>query len=476
MKEEGNGVSACPLIVLSFPRARSPSQKVRALCIRLCPSPRIDNALAPRYALGMERSTTVAAGSPPAVGASETLPPLPRRVLYATSARLGGTGLDLVAHKTLLAPLRGGFLARAIGYDNRTGGEIPDRFVRSLRWSPVRLLSGMSRPFYYGAKKQYADWVAARELRHRGRYDFFHGWSGDALFALREARARGIPSMLEIPTWHVAHGFGKWTDTAPATRLLDHALPRVRRDKLLVTEKRIIEEYALTDLILSRSSRATETFLAEGIAPEKIFYIGDAADTGRFRPAATPPDDGIFRAIFVGALIRRKGVHLLLDAWHRLRLPRAELLLVGYPHPEIQEDFARHRVGEPGSTVRLIGPTARVEDWLQQATVHVFPSLLEGCAKTTCEAAACGLPQITTRESGDVVVDGCNGLSVPPNDVDALAAAIEKMHGLPPARLAEMRVAARQRAVEEFSWERFHERILEAYRRAVQNHQRELPH
>ncbi len=430
---------------------------------------RIDKFAADRYGRSMAQPVSPIPASPsPAIGDRTGDAPLPRRVLYATSARIGGTGLDLVAHKTLLAPLRAGFLGCAIGYDNRTAGDIPDRFVRSLRWSPVRLLSSLSRPFYYGAKKQYLDRVAARELG-TGRYDFFHGWSGDALFALREARARGIPSMLEIPTWHVAHGFGKWTDTAPPTRLLDHAIPRAWRDRLLVTEKRIIEEYALTDLILSRSSRATETFLAEGIAPEKVFYIGDAADTMRFQPPADPPVDGIFRAIFVGALIRRKGVHHLLEAWHRLQLPRAELLLVGFPHPEIAPDLARHGVGQPDSTVRLIGPTPRVEDWFRQATVHIFPSLLEGCAKSTCEAAACGLPQITTRESGDVVVHGSNGLTVPPDDVDALTAAIETLYRLPAARLVEMRIAARRRAVEEFSWERFHDRILEAYRRAGQN-------
>ena len=407
-----------------------------------------------------------------ALAAQEVASPLPRRVLYATSARIGGPGLDLVAHKTLLAPLRHGFLGRAIGYGNRTGGEIPDRFVRSLRWSPVRLLSGLSRPFYYGAKKHYADWIAARELR-RGRYDFFHGWSGDALRALCVARARGIPSMLEIPTWHVAHGFGKWTEHAPPSRLLDHCLPARWRDRLLVTQRRIEEEYALTDLILARSTRARETFLAEGIAPEKVFYIGEAADTARFQPPREPPADGVFRAIFVGALIRRKGVHLLLDAWHRAQLqPGAELLLVGFPHEEIRPDLARHRVGEKGSTVRVVGPAARVEDYFRQATVHIFPSLLEGCAKSTCEAAACGLPQITTRESGDVVVDGINGFTVPPNDAAALQAAIERMAQLPAARLGEMRAAARRRAVEEFSWEKFHARTLQAYRRAGELHRR----
>ena len=42
----------------------------------------------------------------------------------------------------------------------------------------------------------------------------------------------------------------------------------------------------------------------------------------------------------------------------------------------------------------------------RSAAVHIFPSTCEGSAKATYEAAACGLPQITTRESGDVVQDG----------------------------------------------------------------------
>ena len=40
---------------------------------------------------------------------------------------------------------------------------------------------------------------------------------------------------------------------------------------------------------------------------------------------------------------------------------------------------------------------------------------------STIEAAACGLPQIVTRESGDVVQDGVNGIIIPPDDPDALA-------------------------------------------------------
>src|SRR3954470_400093 len=124
---------------------------------------------------------------------------LPRRLLYSIFARIGGSGLDTDAFEALRGSYRGGFLERAIAYDNRQS-EIPARHIYSLRWHPVRLLSSFDRPYYYGAKKKYLGWIAARELA-TGRYDFFHSWSGDCLEGLRVAKQRGIPSMIEIPTW-----------------------------------------------------------------------------------------------------------------------------------------------------------------------------------------------------------------------------------------------------------------------------------
>src|SRR3954466_14715897 len=127
---------------------------------------------------------------------------LPRHLLYATSARLGGSGLDAVALESVRAAQQGGFLGRAIAFDTRRSG-LPAAQVQSLRWHPVRLLSWLESEYYYGAKKHAVDAVAARALRRRpGAYDLFHGWSGDCLETLREARQQGIPSILEIPTWH----------------------------------------------------------------------------------------------------------------------------------------------------------------------------------------------------------------------------------------------------------------------------------
>jgi glycosyltransferase involved in cell wall biosynthesis len=98
--------------------------------------------------------------------------------------------------------------------------------------------------------------------------------------------------------------------------------------------------------------------------------------------------------------------------------------------------------------------------------VHVFPSQCEGSAKVTYEAAACGLPQITTREAGDVVEDGVQGIIVPPADIDALAAAIQQLYDHPEI-VERMSRAARQRVVENFTWDHFRDRLLDAYETAM---------
>src|SRR5437868_10245109 len=139
---------------------------------------------------------------------------LPRRLLYSIFARIGGSGLDTDAFETLRASYRGGFLGKAIAYDNRQQ-EIPGSFIHSLRWHPVRLISFLDRPYYYGAKKKYLGWIVSRHLAS-GRYDLFHSWSGDCLRSLEVAKRLGIASVVEIQTWHRDGGKEKVAPKAAA--------------------------------------------------------------------------------------------------------------------------------------------------------------------------------------------------------------------------------------------------------------------
>src|SRR5207244_5152610 len=69
-------------------------------------------------------------------------------------------------------------------------------------------ISFFDRPYYYGAKKKYLDWITSRHLA-TGRYDLFHSWSGDCLRSLQVAKQRNVPSIVEIPTWHRDGGKAK---------------------------------------------------------------------------------------------------------------------------------------------------------------------------------------------------------------------------------------------------------------------------
>ena len=375
---------------------------------------------------------------------------LPTHLLYSIFARIGGHGLDTDAFEALRASFRGGFLGKAIAYDNRQT-EIPSRVIYSLRWHPVRLLSSLGRPYYYGAKKQYLDWIASRFLQ-TGRYDFFHSWSGDCLRSLRVAKTRKIPSVIEIPTWHRDRATGKTADSTNQRRT-------GWKSRLLLDRERFLEESNLADLIVVLSEKAAETFRVRGFSDQKLYYLPRGVDTERFRPGKRPDK---FRAIFTGALIERKGIHHLLEAWARLDLPDSELWLVGTVHEEAKPHLTRYW----RDNIKVIGFARDLENYLNQSTIYVFPSQWEGSAKTVYEAAACGLPSITTREAGDVVRDGVEGIIVNPGDVPAIAAAIRRLYD-DPALVVRMSEAARNRVVENFTWDHYRERLLLAYQTAI---------
>ncbi len=382
---------------------------------------------------------------------------MPRCLLYSIFARIGGSGLDTDAFETLRASYRGGFLGKAVAYDNRQR-EIPAALIHSLRWHPVRLISFLDRPHYYGAKKKYLDWITSRHLA-TGRYDLFHSWSGDCLRSLQIAKQRRIPSIVEIPTWHRDGGKQKARRLKAAEPVAAaRGLPRWK-DKLLLDRTRFLEEYRLADLLLVLSQTAADTFRMRGFPEEKLFYLPRGVDVERFKPGKRPAK---FRAIFSGALIRRKGIQHVLEAWHRLALRDAELWLIGFVHDEAKP-YLKHFWRD---NIRVLGFVRDPETYLAQGSVHVFPSQWEGSAKVTYEAAACALPQVTTREAGDVVRDGVEGFIVKPGDVNAIAERLEYLYRNPEI-VEQMGDAARRRVVEHFTWDHFRDRLLDAYETAM---------
>ena len=102
---------------------------------------------------------------------------------------------------------------------------------------------------------------------------------------------------------------------------------------------------------------------------------------------------------------------------------------------------------------------------LASVDVVVLPSYREGLPNGLVEAAACGLPRITTVVPGchEAVTDGVDGLIVPARDADALAAAIARLQD-DPALASKLGAAARAKALAQFDERIVNGQILAVYR------------
>lgn len=162
---------------------------------------------------------------------------------------------------------------------------------------------------------------------------------------------------------------------------------------------------------------------------------------------------GALRIVFVGNLIPRKGLHVLLDALARVPTAMWQLRVVGH---QVDTRYARKMRECANGNVEWLGGLD--DDALARvlATSHllVVPSTYEGYGIVYLEAMSFGLPAIATTAgaASEIITDGVNGYLIAPNDAVGLAARLEQL-----ARdrdcLARMSVAARERFLAHPTWQ-----------------------
>jgi glycosyltransferase involved in cell wall biosynthesis len=172
--------------------------------------------------------------------------------------------------------------------------------------------------------------------------------------------------------------------------------------------------------------------------------------------------------LYVGTLEPRKNIPNLLRAFEivasrtdaELVLGGAEGWLTDELHQTLSAMKARDRV-------RLTGfiPEAELGSWLSAADLFVFPSRYEGFGLPPLEAMACGTPVVSSTSSSLPEVLGDDALLADPDDIGAIAAAIERIL-TDPALSADLS----KRGVEwaaRFTWHETARLTLEAYRTAI---------
>lgn len=135
-------------------------------------------------------------------------------------------------------------------------------------------------------------------------------------------------------------------------------------------------------------------------------------------------NDG-FRFVFVGRLVRDKGINELVGAFKRLHeeFEKTELTLVGPFEDEVDPVKPETKAEiDSNPAIQAVGSQKDVRPFYAAADALVFPSYREGFPNVVIEAGAMGLPSIVTDINGsrEIIIDGRNGTIVPPRNEEAL--------------------------------------------------------
>jgi len=247
---------------------------------------------------------------------------------------------------------------------------------------------------------------AIRRAVKRAKPDVIHAHLAypTGLAACRIAKEAGTPCVVTVHGWDI--------NRVPVLR----AKYRERVQECLLS----------ADMVLAVSRALYDSVIRLAPAARaRVAYIGTDIDRGARNPAHAPRDPRCLQIVFVGNLVRNKGVHVLLDAF--LGFDRGVLTFVG-DGPERNALEKRARKFGATERVRFLGrcPHDVTMRWIAASDLLVLPSFIEGLGMVLVEAAVCGTPVVASRTGGipEVVQDKVTGLLVPPGDADALRQAI----------------------------------------------------
>jgi glycosyltransferase involved in cell wall biosynthesis len=229
-------------------------------------------------------------------------------------------------------------------------------------------------------------------------------------------------------------------------------------------------------LMASSANIADFTSDFYGVPRESIGVVHCGVDADVFQPPSNgeaPPRPTV---LFAGNVAPNKGVTIVFEAVMRLRerFPNILLRILGKGDDRLATELER-RARADGAAGNLeilgfVGDRSALPDLYRSASVFCSPAQHEvGVANVYVEAMACGCPVVASTTGGapEAVDEGESGLLVRPGDVDATAAALDRILSDPELR-GRMGAASRRRVEDYFARERYIARVLSVYEDGIE--------
>ena len=301
-----------------------------------------------------------------------------------------------------------------------------------LRWVPqlvptFHFLTGVQlpRPLQRADTAIYDHLVALR----MDSFDIFWGWASGSLAAGRAARRRGACFVLDRACPHVDAQQALVRTECERLGVPYHAEPDWFRARQLA-------EYEEADVILVPSAYSRRSFpaaLQNKVMVAPLFGRVPAVEnfvSTNHAPYNANSEAKPFTFGSVGGQPLRKGFLYLLQAWKRMQLPNARLLL--RTDAPLRRFPALRDLLRQLPNVEIVGYCANMGDFYRRCDAFVLPTIDDGFGMVLLEAMAHGLPAIATNHCGsaELFISGRDLLIVPPQDADALGNAMQQIYEL----------------------------------------------
>ena len=279
----------------------------------------------------------------------------------------------------------------------------------------------------YGIEYLLKSLIASARWRKENRFDLVHGHSSYPPYALGTALAGRV---LGVPTVHQIY--------CPVSERLDG-----EQRKLVLNSSISLRALDTVHRITAVSYNVLLSLKNLGVRPDKIVQVPMAVDVNVFSlaPPGSPHEPTV---LFVGSLVRKKGIDVLLDAMAQVlaQLPQARLVAtLELEHRGFDERLMEieGRISELNirSQVTRLGIVDDMPALMTSASVVVVPFLstvgVTDYPMVALEAMAAGKPVVATLVGGipEIVHHEETGLLVEPGDSDQLAEALLRILGNP---------------------------------------------
>lgn len=334
-------------------------------------------------------------------------------------------GVERVAWQVAHGLAKAGDAVTVVARETAPGTSLPIEIVGvSAAWQPWRVLAFSRAAARVAPRDRYDVVLSFSRTRHQDVYRAGGGTHADYLERM--------------------HG--------PAARALRQLSPRHR--VLLGIEARVFAD--ATQTILCNSELVRDDVARRfGVPESRLAIVYNGVDLARFHPAHRA-DAAALRSelgdgaaplwLFAGSGFERKGLDTALRA---LAATKGVLLVAGRDDPSRWR--ARAAALGVGARVRWLGPRGDVERLCAAADALLLPTRYDAFANACLEAAAAGLPVVTSRSNGAAEILGDGGFVVESaDDVTGFAAALDALAD-PDVRAT--RGAAARAAAERFSWD-----------------------